>query len=224
MAGSGAREADRIRAYYGEATWEPSDGRHLLVAERRARLERFVKEHLPPLAALTVCDVGCGAGADLARWAELGVGESRLFGTELVEERAAAAGSRLPGASVATVDGFRIPFPDGSFDLVTTALVLSSILDPLGRQALLTEMRRVAKPSGVVAIYDFRIRKPWNPNVVAIRADELRAVLGPPTVVHRLAPFLPLLDLALKLPRRLRGPATYLLPRTHRLWIWDRGA
>lgn len=223
MADPDAREADRIRAYYEEATWGASDGRRALVAERRAVLERLVRERLPPLAELSVCDVGCGAGSDLARWSEIGVPQSGLFGTELIAERAVAARARLPGASIQTVEGFEIPHADGSFDLVTASLVLSSILERGSRRALLAEIGRVARPDGIIAIYDFRVRKPWNPNVVAITRDELSAVLGPPTAEHRLAPFLPLLDLALHSPEALREPLLRLLPRTHRLYVWSRG-
>jgi hypothetical protein len=84
-------------------------------------------------------------------------------------------------------------------------------------------MRRVTRDGGLLAIYDFRVRKPWNRNVVAISGSELAATLGPPDAEYRLGPFLPLLDLALRLPRWLRAPAIGLLPRTHRLWVWDLG-
>ena len=112
------------------------------------------------------------------------------------------------------------PFPDDSFDLVSASLVLSTIRDRSGRAALLAEMSRVTRAGGLLAIYDFRVRKPWNRNVVAMSGSELAAALGPPNSEFRLGPFLPLLDPALKLPGGLRGPTIGLLPRTHRLWVW----
>ena len=221
MSQSTHAEADRIRSYFGEASWRQTDGRRMLVDERRRLLARIARVRLPAVGELTVCDVGCGAGADLEHWRSLGVAESRLFGTELVPQLAAAASGALPNASVIRVDGFEIPFPDSSFDLVTASLVLSSIRDPEGRRRMLNEMRRVARPGGLLAIYDFRIRKPWNRNVVAMSGLELAITLGPPRAEYRLAPFLPLLDLALRLPAPLRGAAVGVLPRTHRLWVWE---
>jgi SAM-dependent methyltransferase len=224
MADPTTGEAHRIREYFGEASWRPSGGRNMLVAERRELVEQLVRATLPPLAGLTVCDVGCGRGSDLERWHSLGVAEERLFGTELVNERAEAARRALPGASIARVEGFEIPFPDESFDLVCASLVLSTIRDRPGREQLLAEMRRVTRSGGLLAIYDFRVRKPWNRNVVAMSRSELAPTLGPPDSEFRLGPFLPLLDSALRLPAGLRGPTIRLLPRTHRLWVWKVGA
>jgi SAM-dependent methyltransferase len=224
MAEPAAREADRIRSYYGETTWRASGGRDALVAERRRLTERLVRERLGPLGELAVCDVGCARGWDLEHWRSLGVREERLFGTELIDERVDVARRSLPRATIARVDGFQIPFPDRSFDLVTASLVLSSIRDRAGRRALLAEMWRVTRDGGLLAVYDFRVRKPWNPNVSAIGRSELASAIGPPDDEHALAPFLPLLDLALRLPGALRGAVVGLLPRTHRLWTWTRPA
>lgn len=224
MADPRTGEADRIRSYFGGASWRRSDGRDLLVAERRELLEALVRRTLPPMAELSVCDVGCGGGSDLERWRSLGIAEDRLHGTELVDERAEAARRLLPRASITRVDGFDIPFPDRSFDLVTASLVLSTVRDAAGRRDLLRDMWRVTRDGGLIAIYDFRVRKPWNRNVVAMGGRELAATLGPPIAEYRLAPFLPILDLALRLPPPLRHSAIRALPRTHRLWVWTRAA
>lgn len=226
MAEPSAQEAQRIRTYIADASWKPSAARERLVSERRGILERLARAALPPPPELRVCDVGCGAGSDLVHWRMLGVAEERLFGTELITSRAEAARSALPGATIAGVDGFELPFPDGSFDLVTASLVLSTIRDPEGRRRLVSEMRRVTRKGGLLAIYDFRVRKPWNRNVVAVSRAELSETLGPPTATYRLAPFLPFLGLALAMPEPIRRWAVGLLPRTHRLWTWrhDGGA
>ena len=224
MADPAAREADRIRSYFGETTWRASGGRDALVAERRQLTERLVRETLRPLAEISVCDVGCARGWDLEHWRSLGVSEERLFGTELIGERVEVARRSLPRATIAHVDGFEIPFPDGSFDLVTASLVLSSIRDRAGRRELLTEMWRVTRAGGLLAVYDFRVRKPWNPNVAAMKRAELAAAVGSPQAEYPLAPFLPLLDVALRLPGAFRSAIVRLLPRTHRLWTWIRPA
>lgn len=218
---SAADEARRIRAYFGDASWTWTPGRDVLVAERREIVEGLVASR-ERIESLTICDVGCGTGSDLVRWSALGVPGAHLFGTELNAEAARKAEASVPGSTVARVNDFSIPYPDRSFDVVTVSLVLSTVIDPAGRRALLTEIRRVARPDGIVAIYDFRVRKPWNANVRAVRRAELVDVLGPPTKEHRLAPLLPLLDVALRLPEPLRRVLIGLLPRTHRLWVWAR--
>lgn len=222
MADPGTREAHRIRSYFSEASWRRSAGREMLVAERRQLVEQLVRATLPPFASLTVCDVGCGSGSDLERWRSLGVGEDRLFGTELVDELAGAARRALPGASIAQVEGFEVPFADGSFDLVTASLVLSSIRDRASRRALLAEMWRVTRKGGLLAIYDFRWRKPWNRNVLAVNGSELASAIRPPDADYRLAPLLPLLDVSLRLPGPVASALVRVLPRTHRLWAWNR--
>lgn len=219
-----ARETDRIRAYFRDASSRRTVGREWIVNERRTLVERLVRERLPPMDRLAVCDVGCGGGGDLERWQALGVPPQGLYGTELARDRAEGARRAVPGGSIAEVSDFVIPFAAGSFDLVTANLVLSSILEPARRRELLREMRRVARPGGLIAVYDFRVRKPWNQNVVAITPHELSEVLGKPTSVDRLGPFLPLLDFALKLPAPVGDAVIQMLPRTHRLWTWTRQA
>jgi len=213
-------ETHRIRAYYREASWRASSGRHFLIAEWRTQVEHVVAELGIDPHSLRICDVGCGVGSDLQRWHELGVPERQLSGTELIPDRAEAAGRALPGASIEYVDGFHVPFADGAFDLVTASLVFSTVVNPAGRRRLATEMRRVTSPGGLIAIYDFRIRKPWNRNVRPVGDRDLTAVLGPPWRRIAVSPFLPLLDLALRLPSRMARRLVRVLPRTHRIWMW----
>jgi ubiquinone/menaquinone biosynthesis C-methylase UbiE len=215
------REVDRIRSYYAQAGWRASRGRDFLVAERRATLTDVIERKLGKPTRLSFCDVGCGSGTDLEYWHQKGVPAASLFGTELLEGRAETARDRVPGASIASVAGFDVPFDDASMDVVTASLVLSSILDPAAQIGLLREMRRVLKPSGVLAIYDFRIRKPWNRRVVPVRDELLSDALGPPSHRYALAPLLPILDLALKLPSSARARFLSRLPRTHSLWVWN---
>lgn len=222
MAERAADEAQRIESYFGNASWRPTDGALFLVAERRALTEKLVSKLGVPIERLSVCDVGCGDGGDLERWAALGVPEERLTGTELVRDRAEHARRAVPGATITRVRGFELPFADASFDLVTASLVVSSVLDAAGRRALVAEMWRTTRPGGLLAIYDFRIRKPWNRHVAAVTTGELARILTEPTRTHRLAPFLPALNLALRLPGPLRGAVIAVLPRTHRLWVWRR--
>lgn len=213
-------EARRIRAYYRDASWTASPGRHFLVSEWRDRVESLAAELRIDAASLRVCDVGCGTGSDLQRWNQLGVAPHNLSGTELIPDRAEAARHVLPDASIKFVSGFDVPFPDAAFDLVTASLVFSTVLDPAGRRSLAAEMRRVAAPGGLIAIYDFRIRKPWNRQVRAVADRDLTGVLGMPWKRVAVSPFLPALDVALRLPSPMGRVLVGVLPRTHRIWVW----
>lgn len=216
------READRIRAYYSHAAWPASAGRNFLVAERRAALVALLREHGTDLRNITICDVGSGSGGDLLHWRSVGVAPQQLFGTELTPELAQAASTAVPGASIARAAGFSIPFANESFDVVTLSLVLSSIRRSTERRALLAEARRVTRRGGLTAIYDFRIRKPWNREVVGIMPAEVRTALIDAVSEQRLAPFLPALELLLRLPPSVSSALIRWLPRTHRLWVCER--
>jgi SAM-dependent methyltransferase len=216
--------ADVLRPHFRDASWRPTIGREWLLVERRALIERLVRERLPALDQLAVCDIGCGRGGDLQRWGTLGVPADGLYGTELSPDHAEDARRAVPGGTIADLKGSKVPFADRSFDLVTATLVLSSVPDLARRRELLAEMRRVTRPGGLIAVYDRTALGHWNPNAVALPRAELVSVLGSPTSEHRLAPLLPLLDAALKLPPTTCDVVIRLLPRTHRLWTWTRRA
>jgi ubiquinone/menaquinone biosynthesis C-methylase UbiE len=162
-------ESDRIRDYFRSAKWRASPGREYLMGERTALLRAVVGDFDVDVTRLRICDIGCGGGGDLVAWEELGVPGSSLAGTELVEERAEIARRRLPEADIHVVDGFDLPFDSASFDVSTVSLVLSTIRSPSHRAHLLKEIARVTRPDGLVLLYDFVIRKPWNRNVDAVR-------------------------------------------------------
>lgn len=215
-------EVGRIRDYFEAASWRPSPGRDYLVRERTAMFHAIVAGLRRSYKSLAICDVGCSTGDELVAWRDLGVPASRLAGTELVPSRAEIARERLPEADIRVVEGFDLPFASGSFDVCTAALVLSTIAGPAQRRRLLTEMLRITRPGGLVVIYDFVIRKPWNRNVVAVATRDLASVLGRPIEVQRAAPFLPFLTAVLRLPDWIARRLIRILPRTHRIWVWSR--
>ena len=213
-------EQDRIRDYFETAKWRSSPGRVRLMDERTAMLHEVVSEVDKPIAALSLCDVGCGAGSDLVGWCDLGIPESQLSGTELVPARAEAARRKLPEADIRLVDGFELPFASGSFDVCTASLVLSTVRRSSDRQRLLVEMARVTAAGGMVIVYDFAVRKPWNRNVAPVSSRDLRQLWRAADSVRKAAPLLPALDLAMRLPGWARAHLIAVLPRTHRVWAW----
>jgi arsenite methyltransferase len=53
-----------------------------------------------------------------------------------------------------TGDMRRLPFPDGSFDVVTSSLAIHNIRDEEGRKQALEEIWRVTKPGGTTLLAD----------------------------------------------------------------------
>jgi SAM-dependent methyltransferase len=218
-----AAERERIRQFYSSRRNRRWSGAAYVVQERQAMLRRAAVE----VAGITldtarILDAGCGTGGDLAYWRDQGVSADRLSGTEILPERAAAAAELLPGARIVSVDGFTLPFDDGAFELASASMVLSSIVDESARAHLFGEMLRVTSAGGLVAIYDFRVRKPWNSSVVAMNRARVAALGRLPDAVWPAAPFLPMLPAVLRLPSVLRKPALRALPRTHVLYLWRR--
>jgi SAM-dependent methyltransferase len=217
----GRREAARITGYYDRGVRPGfAAARPFLLAERRRFMQRLIERSGRRPEDLRICDVGCGGGADLAYWAELGVPTGQLAGTELLEDRVELARSTVPGADIHHVIGFRLPFDDQSFDLTTASLVLSMVRDDPLRRLLFEEMWRVTAPGGLVVIYDMAFSKPWNRGVVSMNRHRLASLGRQPDETRSAAPFLPLLAPAVRLPRPLRRLVLSLLPRTHRLWVW----
>lgn len=50
----------------------------------------------------------------------------------------------------------RLPFPDASFDVVTSSLAIHNIPEARGREQALSEILRVLKKDGTALIADFR--------------------------------------------------------------------
>ncbi|WP_104086220.1 methyltransferase domain-containing protein [Arthrobacter sp. GMC3] len=104
---------------------------------------------------LTVLDVGSGPGTITADFARL-VAPGEVLGLDMSPDvvaaaTALAAAQHLDNLSFDTGDIYALEFPDDSFDVVHAHQVLQHLSDPV---AALREMRRVAKPGGIVAVRD----------------------------------------------------------------------
>ena len=108
---------------------------------------------LPHLhAGMDLLDVGCGPGTitvDLATR----VSPGRVVGIDASADVVAQAARGAAGTDVsfAVGDVYAIDAPDASFDVVHAHQVLQHLTDPV---RALTEMRRVTKPGGIVAVRD----------------------------------------------------------------------
>jgi SAM-dependent methyltransferase len=140
---------DRISAVYDESL--PA---HVVEHYLRKRIA-FVLEHCPGGAAL---DVGCGTGALAARLAAVGY---EVVGIDPSEGMLEVMRARAPGIRAVKGSGASLPFDDDSFDLVLSVATLHHIGDPEDVRRTLSEMVRVARPSGRVLVWDHNPRNPY---------------------------------------------------------------
>jgi demethylmenaquinone methyltransferase/2-methoxy-6-polyprenyl-1,4-benzoquinol methylase len=127
----------------------------------RARTAKRLRPILSRPDAI-VLDLCCGTG-DLA-FSLARAGSARVVGADFAhtmlvrakEKSAALAageiGSMSPPIPFFEADAMRLPFADGSFDLVTTAFGFRNLSN---YEAGLREIQRVLKPGGTIAILEF---------------------------------------------------------------------
>ncbi|KAJ3496307.1 hypothetical protein NMY22_g19832 [Coprinellus aureogranulatus] len=119
----------------------------------------FLIPHIKP--GMKILDVGCGPGTITRGFAELVGADGRVVGMDMAEKvisvaRQNAAQKGLNNLEFLVADGGKMPFEDGTFDVVFCHAVLVHAPDPIG---LLAEMRRVCKIGGIVAARDKRWRR-----------------------------------------------------------------
>jgi len=109
---------------------------------------RLRRRTFPPLSG-DVLEVGTGTGVNLPLYRP----EARVTGCDASEGMLAWAAHRRTRAPVSLVqaDGQRLPFPDGSFDVVAGSLIFCSVADPARG---LAEARRVLRPSGRLVLLE----------------------------------------------------------------------
>ena len=122
---------------------------------------RAIREKLVELAAPApgehVLDVGCGTGT-LAIALKSRVGSGKVHGIDASPEMITVAKKKAAKASldvdfqIALIEA--LPFPDASFNLVTSSLMLHHLPDDLKRRAL-AQIRRVLQPGGRFMALDF---------------------------------------------------------------------
>lgn len=145
----------------------------LLVAALTLGQERRFRNMTVNLAQLRpgedVLDVGCGTGA-LTMEAKRRVGaRGRVCGIDASAQMIARARQKAArdglgiDYQVAAIE--RLPFPDHTFDVVLSSLMMHHLPDDLKRQGL-AEIARVLKPSGRLLILDAaRPAGPWHSDI-----------------------------------------------------------
>lgn len=133
-----------------------------------------------------ILDFGAGIGASVAPMRRY-FPEAKLTCVDVSVASLRIAAQRFPGAAeFVAFDGGRLPFADGSFDCVFSACVFHHI-EPALHVGLLSELRRVLRPGGLIMIFEHNplnpltVRAvntcPFDENAILIRAATLKARL-----------------------------------------------
>lgn len=163
---------DRLLPYYDAVT-------RLMGARRVHR--RLVELARTPAGA-QVLDIGCGTG-NLTILARRAQPDAEFTGSDPDPLALARATQKAEGLGIRFERGYaqRLPYPDESFDLVFSALMLHH-LDGDTRAGAIREVRRVLRPGGLLYLAD--IHGP-DPELFAgagftehTRVGRLRAVFG----------------------------------------------
>lgn len=113
-----------------------------------------VVEAVVPISNGCALDVGTGTGDFLpllAAWMPEGIAVGVDFCLPMMQEGTAKLNHLPPRSGVVSFvagDGLHLPFPDNTFDAITTGFTVRNVTD-IG--AAFAEMWRVARPGGVVA-------------------------------------------------------------------------
>jgi len=146
-------------------------------ARRKAEiLEEIVRPGLGPLQGLSLLDVGCGTGTTDQ---VLAPRVRRLHGVDVSQDMLIRAQQNVPEAQFSWYDGEKLPFDDGTFDVVVAICVLHHV--PMSQRfKVVSEMVRVSRHEGVVAVFEHNPYNPLTRHAVNTCELDRDAVLLPP--------------------------------------------
>ena len=170
----------------GDRWYERNRAALQAVSPLRDRIVTRLAEQLPNGARHRVLEVGCGQGGNLASLAR-----QRDIDAHGVEPSAQAVkeGGRLyPGLTLQVGTADRLPFADGSMDLVWFGFCLY-LIDRTLLQRVVAEADRVLRDGGLLAIVDFDPDQPGKrpyhhrPGLYSYKMDYSRLFLANPAYV-----------------------------------------
>lgn len=183
--------------------------------EVKARyLVELAERRVGRAAGLSALDVGCGVG-ETDRFLADRLG--RLCGVDVVPQVLERAASENPSVDYRVYDGETLPFPDGSFDVSFAICVLHHVPVP-ARPRFVSEVARVTRPSGLVAIFEHNPNNPltrlavarcdWDDDALLLRTREVRDLLdraGVKSLERRFITFFPVTSRHLEAAERRLG-------------------
>lgn len=124
-----------------EAMYGLEDVYWWFIARRQLAVEVLARE-LAGRADARILDVGCGTGSNLSAFCQLG----RAVGIDMSTDALEFCRQRgIERVALSEIES--LPFPDGTFDVVTAMDILEHTDDDL---AALGELRRVLRPGGLM--------------------------------------------------------------------------
>jgi ArsR family transcriptional regulator len=162
--------AEAAASYFREKAPEWDEVRSLYVDERE--VERALLDLVPQSGLGGLLDIGTGTGRVLALLAPR---FERAFGIDLSREMLAYARANLEAANTGNTtvrqgDMYKLPWPHGSFDVVTVHQVLHFADRP---NLAIAEAARVLRPEGLLIVVDFTPHE-----VEALRSEHAHHRLG----------------------------------------------
>lgn len=148
---------------------------HSVQERQREMLKLFLRLGHQDLGALSLLEVGCGAGGNLLEFLRLGFSPAQLQGIELLPDRFAQARERLPRTLTVHVgDALKVAIDDGSVDIVFVSTVFSSLLEAAYQDRLAQRMWQWVRSGGGVLWYDFQFNNPRNADVRGVPLARVR--------------------------------------------------
>lgn len=188
------------------------EDKHWWYSGRRAMVRRTVRS-LTPGRAL---DVGCGSGGNTSVLRDLG-----WQATGLDYSVASTEGTRARGLPVVRGDARRLPFPDGTFDLVISTDAWEHVLE---HELVAAETFRVLRPGGRALVAVPADMALWSGHDVALghhrrydRAGLVGVVEGAGFSVERLFSWNVLLRPVARMRRRRRSTSESEMEHVHPL-------
>ena len=144
--------ARRVREMFAKISPRYDLLNHLLSANIDLRWRRRVVKKLKPLLTkdARVLDVGCGTGDLSIELFEKTA--AQVTGLDFCRPMLTLAQAKAPGLAFIEGDALRLPFADASFEGLTIGFALRNLASV---EDGLSELLRVLKPNGVVAILEF---------------------------------------------------------------------
>jgi SAM-dependent methyltransferase len=166
------RRAKEIRSDL-YAPWQPAE--IFFKAGRKAVAARMLNEAgvFPRIGEMCL-EVGCGTGGWLADFISWGVREPDLHGIDIDALRIKRAKETLPAADLRIGDATKLPWNSGTFSVVISSTLFTSVLDRTVRCLIANEIVRVLTPGGALLWYDFAFNNPNNPYVRGISRSQIR--------------------------------------------------
>lgn len=96
----------------------------------------------------SLLDIGCGTGSFLFH-CERKFSFAQLHGLEYDDRLVKQAITNLSRAEISQGNAEKLPYEDGSFDVITSFQVIEHVANP---NTMLSEIKRILKPNGIVLI------------------------------------------------------------------------